>query len=181
MKKNKTHETKFIPTKNYIYCAVFLVAAAFLCWYLISWNTIKTTEKYNVSYLISENTLTYEITDLKEIPRVLNEVPNEYFIYISYTNDEEVYRLEKGLKNIIDDYDIKDEVYYVNVTDIKESKTLYNDLNNAFKTNKITNVPCIIYYRNGDIISVVSDKNKVFEASKFKDLLEENEFQKLSQ
>ena len=40
------------------------------------------------SYLITSNTLSYEIKNLNEIDQILKESPNDYFVFITYNNDE---------------------------------------------------------------------------------------------
>ena len=178
MKKKKNKNSKYIPTKNYIYGALILLAVVFLAWYAISWYEVKEEEKLMTSYLITTNTLSYEIKNLNEVTQVLKESPNNYFIYISYTNDENVYRLEKKIKKVIDNYELQDEFYYINITDIKDDDKLLRNLNDTFNTTKINNVPCILYYQNGDLKQIITEDKKVFSIDKLTDLLTKYEYEK---
>lgn len=175
-KKNKSN--KYFPVKNYIYGLLIFLAIILLAWYAISWYKVKQTEKLMTSYLVASNTITYEIKDLNEIVQVLKESPSEYFVYISYTNDEEVYKLEKKLKKEIDNYGLKDEFYYINITEYLDDEEIYTKLNNAFNTTQIKNVPCLLYFKNNQLEKVIINKSKVFEASDFSKLLQEYEYEK---
>ena len=172
-KSNKYFATKKIYTIIFLCLSILLIA-----WYVISWHQVKTEEKLLSSYLITTNTLNNEIKDLKEIEQILTESPTRYFIYISYTQDESIYKLEKKLNNIIDNYGIKDEFYYINVTSELENTNLINDLNKKFATQSIENIPCILYFENGVLKETLLDKNKVFNYSKFEKLLKEKKYEK---
>lgn len=112
-KKSKKNNINF---KKLFYFIIGFLLIIFLIWYIISWKNVKKEEKLMNSYLITSNTLSVEIKDLSETIQVLKESPSEYFVYISYTNDEKVYSFEKKLKKLIDNYNLKDEFYFVNVT-----------------------------------------------------------------
>lgn len=177
MAKKKTKNAKYIPTKNYVYGLLILLAIVFLAWYAISWYEVKQKDKLMNSYLITTNTLLYEIKSLDEVVQVLRESPSEYFVYISYTNDEDVYRLEKKLKKVIDNYELHDEFYYINITDNKDDKIL-TKLNDTFNTTKISNVPCILYFKNNTLEQIIVDKNSVFNINDFTTLLDTNNYEK---
>ncbi|MBQ6841282.1 MAG: hypothetical protein IJO63_04115 [Bacilli bacterium] len=178
-KKNKSD--KYFTIRHYIYGALIFIAIILLIWYILSWYNVKQTEKLMNSYLVTTSTVTYEIKDLTEIVQVLKESPSEYFVYISYNNDEDVYKLEKKLKNVIDEYNLKDEFYYINITDEIEDKDIYTRLNDAFNTTQIKNAPCILYFKNNQLEKVIIEDNKVFNVDDFKDLLTEYEYEKISQ
>ena len=176
--QKKNNSTKYFPLKNYIYGLLIILAIAFLIWYIISWYNIKKTEKLMTSYLVSSSTVTYEIKDLNEIVQVLKESPSEYFVYISHTNDEEVYKLEKKLKKIIDNYSLKDEFYYINTSDYQTDENLYTKLNDTFNTTQIKNTPCILYFKNNQLEEIIYNQNTIFDAEKFTKLLEKYEYEK---
>lgn len=180
MKKKNKHSNYF-TTKNYIYAALSILAILFLIWYILSWYVVKQKEKLMSSYLITSNTITYEIQNINEMVQILSESPNQYFIYISHNNNEDIYRLEKKLKKVIDSYSLQDEFYYINITDILENKDLYNNLNDTFNTTKITNVPCILFFQNGEIKEIIMDQESVFNVNDLKDLLNKYEYEQISQ
>lgn len=176
-KKNKNN--KYFSTKHYVYAALLFIAIILIIWYALSWYNVKKQERLMNSYLVTTSTVTYEIKDLSEIVQVLKESPSEYFVYISYNNDEEIYKLEKKLKKIIDEYNLKDEFYYINVTDIKDDENLYTRLNDSFNTTQIQNVPCILYFKNNQLFKVIIEKDKVFNVNDFKDVLTKNEYERI--
>lgn len=169
---------KYFSIKNYYTIIFICLGTLLLTWYVISWQQVKTKEKFLTSYLITTNTLNNEIKDLKEIEQILSESPTRYFVYISYTQDESIYKLEKKLKKLIDNYEIKDEFYYINVTNQVENANLINELNKKFDTQSIENIPCILYFENGQLKETLLDKNKVFDYSKFEKLLKEKKYEK---
>ena len=130
------------------------------------------------SYLITSNTLSVEIKDLSETIQVLKESPSEYFVYISYTNDEKVFNFEKKLKKLIDNYNLKDEFYFVNVTNIKDDENFYTEINNTFNTKLINNIPCILHFKNNELKKVIYNKDLNKTYTNFENLLKENEFDK---
>ena len=119
--------------------------------------------------------------DIDEIVQVLKESPSEYFIYISYTNDEDVYKLEKKLKKVIDSYGLKDEFYYINITDYQDDETIFTQLNDTFNTTRIKNTPCILYFKNNELAEVILDNTEIFEIDEFTNILKEYEYEKISQ
>jgi len=181
MAKKKNNNNKYIPIRNYVYGALIIIAVILLTWYIISWYSVKKQEKLMTSYLITTNTLTYEIKDLNEIVQVLKESPSEYFVYISYTNDENIYRLEKKLKKIIDEYNLKDEFYYINITDNINDKDIYNRLNNSFNTTQIKKAPCILYFKNNELEQVIINENGIFNVNDLTELLKDYEYERMSQ
>ena len=174
----KPNKERYIATKNYIYAALFIIAVILICWYIFSWWNVKNKEKYINSYLLSTNTVTLEIKNLKEAPTVLKDAPSTYFVYVGYTNDKEEYELEEDLKNIIDKYRINSEVYYIDVTEEKENSDIIEELNRTFSTDKISNIPCILYYEATELEDVIVNRNGLFKVSDFEDLLKEQGYTK---
>lgn len=130
------------------------------------------------SYLITSNTLSVEIKDLSETVQVLKESPSEYFVYISYTNDEKIFNFEKKLKKLIDNYNLKDEFYFVNVTNIKDDENFYSEINDTFNTKLISNIPSILHFKNNELKKVIYNKDLNKTYTNFENLLKENEFDK---
>ena len=155
-KKSKKNNINF---KKLFYFIIGFLLIIFLIWYIISWKNVKKEEKLMNSYLITSNTLSVEIKDLSETIQVLKESPSEYFVYISYTNDEKVYSFEKKLKKLIDNYNLKDEFYFVNVTNIKDDENFYSEINNTFNTKLINNIPCILHFKNNELKKVIYNKD----------------------
>lgn len=174
-KKNKKNNINF---KKIFYFILGFLLIIFLIWYIISWKNVKQEEKLMNSYLITSNTLSVEIKDLSETVQVLKESPSEYFVYISYTNDEKIFNFEKKLKKLIDNYNLKDEFYFVNVTNIKDDENFYSEINDTFNTKLINNIPCILHFKNNELKKVIYNKDLNKTYTNFENLLKENEFDK---
>lgn len=174
-KKSKKNNINF---KKLFYFIIGFLLIIFLIWYIISWKNVKQEEKLMNSYLITSNTLSVEIKDLSETVQVLKESPSEYFVYISYTNDEKVFNFEKKLKKLIDNYNLKDEFYFVNVTNIKDDENFNSEINDTFNTKLISNIPCILHFKNNELKKVIYNKDLNKTYTDFENLLKENEFDK---
>ncbi len=176
----KKKNTRFVPTKNYLIAALLIAVSIFLVFYLFEWYKVSQIEKYGTSYLVESNTLNLEIKSVQEIPVVFSEAPTDYFVFINYLNEKDNYKLEKDLKKIIDEYNLKDNFYYMNITDLKENDTKYlSKLNEAFNLdNKIKSIPTLIYYRNGELAEVInSQENNIMSASDLKRIIDVYEIQ----
>ena len=105
-----------------------------------------------------ENIIKNEIKIEDEIESIFTEAPDEYFIYISYTGDKDIYSNEKGISKVIEEYKLQDKFYYINVTDMKKDGNYINKLNELLKLEdqKIEKVPTIIYIKNNETPSRVS-------------------------
>lgn len=174
-KKSKKNNINF---KKIFYFILGFLLIIFLIWYIISWKNVKQEEKLMNSYLITSNTLSVEIKDLSETIQVLKESPSEYFVYISYTNDEKIFNFEKKLKKLIDNYNLKDEFYFVNVTNIKDDENFYSEINDTFNTKLISNIPSILHFKNNELKKVIYNKDLNKTYTEFENLLKENEFDK---
>lgn len=173
MAKKKSKKNIY-SLKRIIYLVLIIIIIILLIWYAYSWYQVKNTEKYYNSYLLNTNTISLEIKDLDEVVQVLKESPSEYFVLISYTGNEETYNLEKKLKGLIDNYNLKDELYYINITSIKNDDDLYVKVNNTFNTKLINNVPAILYFKNNELVNVINYENTLKVYNEFKNTLIEN-------
>ena len=176
--KKKKNKKVIITKRNLLYILGTLIIIILLIWYFISWKNVKKEEKLMNSYLISSNTLSVEIKDLSETVQVLKESPSEYFVYISYTGDEKVYNFEKKFKNLIDNYNLKDEIYYLNFNNIKNNDEFYNELNETFNTKLINKVPCILYFKNNELKEIIASDNYNTLYNKLETTLKSNGYDK---
>ena len=172
-----TEKTRVIPKKNYYLATLLFVGAILLTLYIFKWYQVFEAEKINQSYLIKTKTITNEINSLDEISDVFSEAPNEYFLYISYTKDENVYNMEKNLRKVIRKYDLQDHIYYLNVDSIRQNPEYLEELNAALnlQDEKVSSIPTIIYYKDhapvdGGIIK--KENNALMQADDFEQLIE---------
>ena len=75
-------------------------------------------------------------------------------------------------------YNLKDEFYFVNVTNIKDDENFYKEINNTFNTKLINNIPCILHFKNNELKKVIYNKDLNKTYTNFENLLKENEFDK---
>lgn len=172
--KNKNVSTSL---KKWVIGLFIILGVLFIILYINKWKEVKTEEKYLTSYLVSTNTISSVMNDIHEISAVLSETPNQYFVYIGYTKDKDVYNFEKKLKPIIDEYSLQNSFYYFDFTELKESKDKhYDDIANALKIDKkeIEDIPVILYFKDGKLvghgITSVNDFEKLLEEQHFKDM-----------
>lgn len=162
-----------LTNKHILIIAGVVVLILFVGLYIYKWQQVKTEEKYMTSYLLDTGTVSLEIKNLDEVSQILTEAPNEYFILITYTGEKATYELEENIKKIIDDEKLNDVFYYLNVENIRNEDNYITRLNNAFNTEKIKNVPVILYYKDGKIIDTVSrNDNNCINAGDFQKLLD---------
>lgn len=159
--------------KNIVIMILFILGVILLTLYFYKWYQVKQDGKYLESYLISSNTINFEMNEIEEIKTVLSETPSYYFVYIGYTKDKAVNELEKELKPLITDYDIQNNFYYLNITNIKENDNNYKEsiakeLNISKK--KVEDIPVILYFKDGKLV-----QDGVTNAKDFEKLLTEND------
>jgi len=177
--KEKIKNERLIPIKNYFIAGGVIIAVILLTWYGLAWYKVYKENKVQESYLMKESVISKEITDLEEIADVFSEVSDEYFVYVSYTGDEDVYNMEKSLAKVIKKYDISEDFYYLNVTSIKDEENYIDKVNSALKLKdvKIVQVPTIIYFKDGEVLKdgiITRKDNNMMTADDFKILLDKN-------
>lgn len=159
--------------KNILIIVCIVLALILVIFYGYRVNKLKETDTLSKSYLLDSGTVSLEIKNLDEVNQILAESPTEYFVLISYTGNKDTYKLENGLKRILDKYKLNDSFYYLNVKSIMDEDNYLNRLNNAFNTDKIKKVPTILYYKNGKIVDVVTrNDNNIINAGDFQKLLD---------
>ena len=172
---------RFIPMKNYLIAALLVVVIVLLTWYGFAWYKVAKEKKVSVSYLIEEKVISKEITDLGEAIDVFSETPSSYFLYISYTGNEEIYNMEKKLESLINEYNINDSMYYLNVTNIKDDNNFLEQINTslALEDVKLTKVPTIVYFYEGKAVDIITrEDNNIMNNGDFQKLLDKNNIKK---
>ena len=121
------------------------------------------------------------IIDYKDASFKLSALNGNYFIYITY-NDKEVNLFEKELVKLLEEKNIKDKFYYVNIDEIKNEENLIEKVNRIFGFSDalVVKVPTIVYVnsenivRNDNIITRIDDK--LIDINDVKSLLDRNGF-----
>lgn len=177
--KKQVAEAKYRISQRNIYIIIgIVIVLAVVGFYFFRLQQARNEEKLNSSYLISSGTVSLEIKNLDEVSQILLESPTEYFVLITYTGNEDTYNLEEGIKTIIDDYKLSDSFYYLNIESIMDSDNYLTRLNSAFNTDKITTVPIILYFKDGELIDTVTrDDANIINAGDFQKLLDIYEYE----
>ncbi len=162
MKKNE----RVVPVKNYIYLLIMIIVVVSLTFLIFNINKNYQTEKLETSYLA--NYLT--VVKTEELSNILSEPSSELFIFVTKTNDENVFNLEKDLKKIIKKHDLRDNFILLDYTD--ESNV--EELNKILKSD-IETIPAIIYIKNGEFIKSIDSKESLLKSSDFEKMLDEYE------
>lgn len=163
MKKNESK-----PLKNYLIAFLIFIIVILLTFYIFSWYKI-----YEEKKMVSPFSVFCSQLEYSELGNSLIETPNNYFIYVSSSNNSKIYNLEKKIKKIVVDNDLQGKIYYLNVANEKKDANFYENINNKLNLSdkKITHLPAIIYY-NGTAAEDVINSND-------KELFSVNEFNKL--
>lgn len=177
--KKQVAEAKHRISQRNIYIIIgIVIVLAVVGFYFFRLQQTRNEEKLNSSYLISSGTVSLEIKNLDEVSQILLESSTEYFVLITYTGNEDTYNLEEGIKTIIDDYKLSDSFYYLNIESIMDSDNYLTRLNSAFNTDKITTVPIILYFKDGELIDTVTrDDANIINAGDFQKLLDIYEYE----
>lgn len=168
---------KKIGLKNYLLAVVIFIGGIGLTLLIFHLYNIKKEERLMISYLISSNTIESSISDLKSLNLIKQEAPSSYFVYLSYTQDEEIYNFERDLKKLIDKYKLNDIFYYVDLTDYKEKNDEYmNVVKDSLDTDNLKAIPAIVYIQDGKVVDVLdgvkNTKLKIADVEKLLDIYE---------
>lgn len=117
--------------------------------------------------------------DYKDLNTILNRSYKNDFIYFSYTNDKKVYELDQKIKKIIKDNKLHDKFIYYDLSK-QNNIVLINELNTLLNLtdNKITALPCLIYFRDNKIMDVVSSTGIPFSDGKLAQIIDIYELNK---
>lgn len=165
---------KKINPQNYFYAVLILVGGILLTLLIFKWYNTKKEEKLMISYLVSTNTIESSISDLNSLDLIKQESPSSYFIYLGFTKDEDVYNLERELKELIDDYKLNDIFYYVDLTEYREKDEEYLDIiKEKLDIEDLKQVPAIIFIENGQVEEILDGvKNTSLKIDDVKKLLD---------
>ncbi len=147
---------KKIPTKNYFILLIVVIVTIFLTFYIGKW--IKTYKENKLS--VSPLSGIVEEININDVNLAFTET-SEVILYVGYTNDKNVYKMEEAMLDYIKNNNIVDKFIYVNVTDYLKDDEYKKILTSTFKEVKdeIKNAPLLIYIKNGKAEKVVNSKD----------------------
>ena len=143
--------TKVIPKKNYLILigTILLIISACFATFNI-YNIYQETK-------IKKSVLDKKSIKFKDLGEITNDLSANTFLIIGYSQNSKIYQNEKEIKSLLKKNNLLDNVLYLDVTDIKESETLINDINEKLKLeegNRISSVPAVIYYNENKVTYV---------------------------
>lgn len=143
------------------------------------------TNKYATSYLVDTNTIKRDhIVDYNDAINYFSGLTGDYYIYIGYTDNKDVYNLEKQLKKVIKSYSLEDKFYYINITDLKHDTNVVDEVNAylGYRNAKVSQVPTIVYVNKSNEVRieniVARDDNSMMSLGDFQKLLDINDVSK---
>jgi len=163
---------RVVPKKNYYILVVMLIGVVILTFAITS--IVNAVKNNNVSsgYI---NRYVSEIA-YTELDTYLVEPASNTFIYVTYTGDKNIYKLEKDLKKLVNNYELANEFIYVNVTDEMLDEDFVKELNDKLNiTEKISKLPVILYYKDGVLTDIVDSEENLFSVADFQKLLDNYE------
>ncbi len=143
--------TKVIPKKNYLILigTILLIISACFATFNI-YNIYQETK-------IKKSVLDKKSIKFEDLGEITNDLSANTFLIIGYSQNSKIYQNEKEIKSLLKKNNLLDNVLYLDVTDIKESETLINDINEKLKLeegNRISSVPAVIYYNENKVTYV---------------------------
>ena len=112
----------------------------------------------------------------KELDTYLLEPASNTFVYITYTGNENIYKLEKSLKKLINNYNLSNNFIYVDISEEIANNNFIDNLNKKINSNsKIEKLPVILYYKDGVLTDKLETKNVLFNVADFQKMLDNYE------
>lgn len=181
MEEKKDLEQKYeIPIANY-FIAIIAIIWVFVIAFL-GFHLYKTHQEalYQEGYFNHKGNV--KKTTLDEVQKLMeNKKEESLFLLFNYHKEKEHYELEEKLAQIIQDYHLENQFYYIDITDYKviDNCDISCALKKEFEIDEIQNLPAIFYIKDKKVIDIAKREDKqVLEASDFVKILDMYEFKK---
>lgn len=171
VKKTKENETKNIFHNYIILAFVCLVCIGFTL-YLCEIYKVNDEEKKKTPVI---DGILLEIYK-DDLDHYVMDNPSA-IIYMCTANDDVCRNFEKDFKKLLRKKDYRNQIIYLNLTDIDQD-VFVNDFNGRYhyKNKLTTNYPAFVLFEDGEVKSILQEKNnKTLKISKVKQFLELNE------
>ena len=146
--------TKKIPTKNYLIVLGMILLIISACFAIYNLTNIYQDNKITKS-VFNKNEIKYE-----DLGNITKDMSADTFLIIGYTQDSKVYQNEKEIKQLLKKQNLLDHVLYLDLSDKKTEENIIEELNNTLKlenADKITEIPALVFYREGKVTKVISN------------------------
>jgi hypothetical protein len=164
-----------INVRKYVNWLLLMIAIVLVC--IIGCKIYNTLEMNKLKESVLSRvvgTIQYEDIDSAQVELASND-----FIFISYVKSVEVRKLETKLKDTIVDNSLQNNFYYLDATDLMLEENYIDTLNQKFNLtgdDKITALPALIYYKNGEFVKTISsNESQMMSVDDFNKLLDNYE------
>lgn len=149
--KNMTRNDREIPKKNYIILFILIISTILLGLYLHSIFVESDTNTPLMDDYIS-------VINYNELSDYLLE-NKDILIYSSYLGDTEIRAFEKEFRNVINNYELNEQILYLNLTNYSDEIKI--SLSNQYNLNGLTIVdaPCLVLFQNGILVDIYDLKD----------------------
>lgn len=158
-------QERVVPKKNYLYLLIMILVVVFVTFFIFEINKDYQSRKLEVSYLdgfINE-------VNINDINNILIEPSSDLFILVTKVNDENVYKLERDIKKVIKEKDLRDNFIYINYSD-KDINSLNKILGSDIKT-----IPALVYFKNGEYIKTIDSSKDMLNVGDLSQILDQYE------
>jgi hypothetical protein len=160
----KSDELRSVPVKNYIILGIVLVVTMLILYYFYMWVDVYKESKVNIPILDKYMT----IINYNELDNYVVENPDT-IVYVSVLENEEIREFEKKVKSKYKSKKINNDLLYMNITSELESDDIIDDMVSKYSLNSlnVTNVPCVLLFRNGLLKSIYSVRDNGYDVDRF--------------
>lgn len=141
--------------------------------------------KYENSYLVTSKTIKQDrVVSYNNAKEYFSGLTGDYYIYIGYNDNKDVYNLEKKLRTVIKNYNLEDKFYYININNLKNDSNVVEEVNAylGYRDARVSQVPTIIYVNKNNVVKieniVARDDNNLMTVGDFQKILDINEISK---
>lgn len=168
-KKDKIDIRKYV---NFTLSMVAIVLVALIAVKL--YNTSQDNKLGESVFMRMSGTIQYD-----DIENTTSEMPTNGFILISYLKNADVKKFEECLKKSVVDNELQNNFYYLDATNLMLENDYIESLNSKFgleDRTEIEELPAIIYYREGKVMTTISStEDRMIMSDDFDKLLDSYE------
>ena len=160
----KKDELRKIPVKNYIILGAVIVVTIFLLYYFYMWVDVYKESKVNIPIMDKY----MAVINYNELDNYVVENPDT-IVYVSVLENDEIREFEKKFKSKYKNDLIDNDILYMNVTEDISDKSVKDGMVSKYFINglNITDVPCVLVFKNGILKSIYSVKDNDYDIDRF--------------
>ena len=159
---------------NYIKLGIIIISTVVVT--IVSANLYRNYEnsKVNKSYISKY----VSSIGCNELSNAMIEMKSNTFLYVSYTGNNNIYDLEKGLKRLLKEYDLEDEFIFVDCSKEVDEDNHIKSLKELITVgNKELTLPAIIYFKDGIPSDYIDSNEGLIKVGDFSKILDRNEIE----